>query len=50
MIKPCRRCAAIATAGRLPMSGPAEKFGDDAIVRGRGLGVKLEHQGPSNTR
>ena len=26
-----------------------EKFGDDAIVRGRGFGMKLERQGPSNT-
>ena len=26
-----------------------EKFGDDAIVRGRGFGVKLERQGPSKT-
>ena len=27
-----------------------EKFGDDAIVRGRGFGVKLERQGPSKTQ
>ena len=26
-----------------------EKFGDDAIVRGRGFGVKLARQGPSKT-
>ena len=26
-----------------------ERFGDDAIVRGRGFGVKLERQGPSKT-
>ena len=26
-----------------------EKFGDDAIVRGRGFGVKLKRQGPSKT-
>ena len=26
-----------------------EKFGDDAIVRGRGFGVKLTRQGPSKT-
>ena len=24
-----------------------EKFGDDAIVKGRGFGTKLERQGPS---
>ena len=26
-----------------------EKFGDDAIVRGRGFGLKLKHQGLSST-
>ncbi len=29
------------------LDGLRDRFGDDAIVRGRGLGVRLERQGPS---
>ena len=29
------------------LDGLRDRFGDDAVVRGRGLGVKLARQGPS---